>query len=109
LAGSTLVMAPNGSGGFVAIPLANAPCAQHTAYGTGCYSSPGTPRQAFYELFPDTASSSALNGQAMTLTPNAAGDGYDVTWGPGTFVQPNLDAVPLGLGDDDAVDLVPSV
>ena len=110
LAGTTLSIAPNGVGGYVAAPLAPytpPECAFHQAYGAGCYDVQF--RQAVYETWPNAAASAAAlpSGTSITYTPT--GTGYVVTNGGGTFVAPPGSATVLPLTDDAEVGVTPSV
>ena len=82
--------------------------ATNTNLGAGC----GAAFNSAYQFFADsTASSAALTGNALALTPTA--NGYVTTWLPGTaaalYVAPGGGATTLGTGDDGDVVVTPSM
>mgnify|MGYP006870803262 CR=1 FL=1 len=108
----TVTILPNGSGGYVAMPLGpnNSACAFAKTYGTGCYSIAGD--NSFYQLFADAASAkAAVDGNSMTMirTPQ----GYLAVWngaGGPAFVPPGGGATTLTFAtlDDGNVAFTPS-
>jgi hypothetical protein len=104
-AGKTIRFQPNGSGGYSSSVTCQQ--AQHLSYGSGCYSIIN-PNESFHEDFLNTAASSVLNGQSMTMTPLPGFTGYVVTWGGGTYVAPGGGATSLTLGDEDEQGITPS-
>ena len=101
LANKSLVLAPNGHGGYCA--SVSCGLASHESYGEGCYDEG---RASIYQHFTDAAhASSALSGNSMTLSPN--GDGYAVNWLPNSasllYVSPTPSAVALPVGNDGQV------
>jgi hypothetical protein len=82
---------PNAVGGY---DVLSSPCmpANHQSYGAGCTQQ----SIAFYETF--STLTSDLDGNSLSMTPNAGG-GYDVTMQPLTNFQPPT-SVGLALGDD---------
>ena len=91
LAGKSLLLTPNGTGGYISAVTCEP--AAHTSYGTGCYSFPST----FAQLFPDQATTkAALDGNRMRLTP--ATGGYTATWvagGASSYIAPTGGATTL--------------
>ncbi|MFN7589141.1 MAG: hypothetical protein ACK5UQ_11750 [Planctomycetota bacterium] len=97
LAGQSVLFVPTGVG-YTWVPT---PCPSGTnvAYGTGCYSAPGT---GVYEFHTDAAvASAALQGNAMTMIPT--GFGYTGLWlagGATAFIAPTGAATSLTATDD---------
>jgi hypothetical protein len=95
LAGKTLLLIPNGSGGFLSATTCSP--AEHSTYGAGCYDQPEV---VLYELYGDQAEAKAeLDGNVLNYSP--APDGYQVTWVPGAaggiFLAPSGGAIPVGI------------
>ncbi len=81
--------------------------ATNTTLGSGC----GASYNSVYELFANsTASSAALTGNVLFLTPTA--NGYLSSWVPGAagafYVAPTGGATTLATGDDGDVTVTPS-
>ncbi len=97
LAGQSVLFVPTGVG-YTWVPT---PCPSGTnvAYGTGCYSAPGT---GVYEFHTDAAvASAALQGNAMTMIPT--GFGYTGIWlagGATAYIAPTGAATSLTATDD---------
>lgn len=90
LAGRTLHLVPVGTG----MAWSASPCAaEHTGFGSGCY----TDHASFYELF---ASASANDLANSSLTMIYTGTGYTVNGVARGFVPPTPAATTLALGDD---------
>lgn len=106
LAGTSLLLAPNGTGGYSVATVCSLPPSSIVSVGTGCYDYVDA-NQAPYQYFASAAASAVLNGQSMQFTP--AGVGYLETWGGGTYVAPTAGATVLALTDDSEVDVTPSV
>ncbi|HEX5053437.1 MAG TPA: hypothetical protein VFZ65_16790 [Planctomycetota bacterium] len=105
LEGSSLMLVPNGSGGYTVATICSVPPATNTSVGTGCYGPEA--RQAPYQYWSTAAASQVLAGQSLQFTP--AGTGYLETWGGGTFVAPTAAATVLAMTDDNEVDVTPSI
>lgn len=106
IAGKSLLLSPNGMGGYVSTVLCEP--ATHTNYGSGCYNYP----RSFAQLFGDQATTkTALDGNRMRLTPTAIG--YLATWIPGgatSYIAPGGGAVTLTFPiANGAVTFAPSV
>lgn len=90
-----------------ACSLACAAAAQdagHLVYGQGCYDV--RQYRSVYQRFATAAESfAALQGTAVTFTPNGAGDGYVLARDVVAFLPPTPAAQLLALGDDDDVDV----
>ena len=99
LADKTLLITPNGTGGYTSVVTCDVPAAKHTSYGSGCYSYSSSGSLA--QLFADqTATRTAMNGNGVTFTRTASG--YIATWVPGaTFVAPTGGATTLTFADVD--------
>lgn len=113
LSGTTLRIAPNGSGGYAAQSLGAfvpPPCASNTSYGTGCYSYQDV-KTSIAQLFPGApAAKAALDGNSLTCT--LLGNTYLLTWtagGAAGFVAPSASATVLPLTDDGSVTVSTSV
>ncbi len=105
LEGRSLVIAPNGLGGFRSffrcLP------GRHESYGTACYTY-DEPRQAAYASFFDAASSAAaLQGRALTFTPT--GQGYALAWSNTAFQPVGAAATRVLVYDDTEASVFPSV
>lgn len=73
----TIRLLPNGVGGYHAFVVCEP--ASNTAFGAGCYD---IAQESWYQYFADAASAkAALQGNAVTLLPVAAG--YAAIWQPG--------------------------
>jgi hypothetical protein len=110
LTGRTLMITPNGSGGYLAVTTCSP--AEHVAYGTGCYTYAGPDSSSLAELFVGTpAAKAALDGNALLF--QLAGNGYVATWLPGVagalYVPPTGAATILTLTDDSTTTFAPSV
>jgi len=96
LAGRTILITPNGSGGY----CSNVTCqpAENVSYGTGCHTFVGpNPNSNLFELFLDVpAAKAALDGNAIQFTKTA--NGYTANWLPGAAGALYVRAV--GHGDD---------
>jgi len=104
--GTTVLLAPNGIGGY----LSSAPCriAYHKTYGSGCYTYRDA-NEAVYQRFATAAASSAALPPGTAIQFQMAGlDSYLVSNGGGSFVPPPPTATILTLADDQAVNLTPS-
>ncbi len=97
LTGQSVLFVPTGLG-YTWVPT---PCPSGTnvAYGTGCYSAPGT---GVYEFHSDAAvASAALQGNAVTMIPT--GFGYTGIWlagGATAYIAPSGTATSLVATDD---------
>ena len=97
LAGQSVLFVPTGVG-YTWVPT---PCPSGTnvAYGTGCYSAPGT---GVYEFLTNAAvASAALQGNALQMIPT--GFGYTGIWlagGATAFIAPTGAATSLTATDD---------
>lgn len=77
LAGQSVLFVPTAPG-YVWVP-SPCPSGNNVAYGTGCYTAPGT---GIYQLFADAVLANAgLQGNALTILPT--GFGYTGVWVPG--------------------------
>jgi len=84
--------------------VASAQIAGHTGYGQGCYEVRSY--RSVYQQFPTAlASHTALQGTAVTFTPNAAGDGYVLSQSAAAYVPPAAGAQQLALDDDGEADV----
>lgn len=96
LGGKTVLLTPNGNGGYTAVVACAS--ASHVPFGVGCYETVST----FYALFADApAAKAALDGNGLVF--QRAANGYLPTFVPGyaaAFVPPSGAAIPLALGDD---------
>ena len=109
LAGQTLVIVPNGIGGYFTLPLTPyVPpiCAYANSYGAGCYQ-PAT--QAIYQHWTTAAASAASLPSGSSITYFPAGNGYLVVNGGAIYVPPSGTASVLTLTDDSETSVTPSV
>lgn len=91
---------PSGSG-YTAVLTCQS--AFHEQYGSGCYAIFGPATEAFYQVFPNTtASSAALQGNALTMVPS--GNGYLSTFGAGTVHTPVAPFL-VTIADDEEVNI----
>ena len=97
LTGQSVLFVPTGLG-YTWVPTP-CPSGNNVAYGTGCYSAPGT---GVYEFHSDAAvASAALQGNAVTMIPT--GFGYTGIWlagGATAFIAPSGSATSLTALDD---------
>jgi len=104
VADKTILLLPNGTGGFSSVVSCQA--GAHTAYGAGCYG------ESVYQYFADAAvASAALQGNALLLVPT--GTGYVTTWVPGAaaafYVAPAAGAVSLPITNDGNTVITPTI
>jgi hypothetical protein len=114
LTGQSLILSPNGTGGYTAAPLVPyvpPPCASNVNVGTGCYSFTGPDTANLFQLFPDAPSTkTAMDGNGLLFAKTALG--YTVSWAAGgaaAYVAPTGGATVLALTDDSVTNVTPSV
>jgi hypothetical protein len=107
LAGRTVLLSPNGTGGYISVVTCEP--ANHTAYGAGCYDI--AQPNSVYQLFADAPSAkAALDGNGMLYVLN--GQGYSANWIPGfavNYVPPTGAATSFPVSNDGTFTITPSV
>ncbi|MBX3461530.1 MAG: hypothetical protein KF830_00020 [Planctomycetes bacterium] len=108
LTGKTLLIVPNGIGGYCSTVTCEP--ASHTAYGTGCYAIPAQVRSSLAQTWASgAAAKAALDGNALQFT--ISGSAYVATWLPGVagaLYVPPVAATIIANGDDTTSTITPS-
>ncbi len=112
LADCSVLISPNGIGGYVATQTCGVGNpANNTNYGTGCHSIPASVTSSYAQTWPTGAAAKAvLDGNALQFT--LAGSGYSAQWIPGggaLYVAPTGGAVVIANADDTTTTFSPSV